>query len=237
MEKEKSPAPEDFSQKQILMICPVHQIAMTDKDSSPLTIEGRPILMDGHAENTGKIRFHEEIMVSLTEMNRDTLFFQLNQTVDNGPESRINSVLAAKPEIKEIPEDKEMVDAHAPPGWGAALFATVSLPQRRFSSVNLKEESQQGLIMGVLLVSEVGIGKKNTTQGSFRALGCDFMNWDHENHIAKIAKMINLQEPLKNCLYLSQGKHGKEAQLCQYRKEFKENEQLPILRSRKNIGQ
>jgi len=166
---------------------------MTDKRSSTLKIEGRPILMDVHPEDSGKIWLHEEIMVPLTEMNRDALLFQVNQTVNNRPESRINPALAAKPEIKKISKDKKMVDDHVTPGSGALPYVPASLPLC-VSSFNLEKELQQGLIMGILLISKVGVRKKKTTQGSFQAFRLDFLNWDHKNLIAKIAKMINCQE-------------------------------------------
>ncbi len=47
--------------------------------------------------------------------------------------------------------------------------------------------------MGILFIYQVGIREKKTTQGSFQVFGLDFLNWDHENLIAKIYPMINLQ--------------------------------------------
>jgi hypothetical protein len=132
-------------------------------------------------------------MVPLTEMNRDAVFFQVNQTVDNRHESRINPLLAAKPEIKKISKDKEVVDDHVTPGKGALPCVPASLPLC-VSSFNLEKELQQVLIMGIPLIHKVGIRKKNTTQRSFRIFRLDFLNWDHESLIAKIAKMINCQE-------------------------------------------
>jgi hypothetical protein len=183
---------------------------MTDEHSSSLTIEVRPILMDIHAENAGKIWFQEEIVISLTEMDRDTFFFQLNQTVNDGPERRIDPFLAAKPEIKKIPEDKEVVNAHSTPWREDVLFGSGLLSLPKVRSINPGKEFYQGLILGIFLISKVGVRKKKATPRGFWACGFGFLNRNHENHIAKITKMINLQEPPQKCLYLSMEKHGKE---------------------------
>jgi len=62
----------------------------------------------------GEIPGQEKIVIALTEMNGNAPGLEVLQYGDDFPESRVYLILAAEPEIEEIPEDKKMIEDRDP---------------------------------------------------------------------------------------------------------------------------
>lgn len=91
------------------MIIYIHQIAMAQEHFSIFQNEPGPVLIHVHAEKIGEVRFHEKIVVALTEMNGDALSLEARQYADDIPESRIDFPPATEPEIEKIPGNEKMI--------------------------------------------------------------------------------------------------------------------------------
>jgi hypothetical protein len=149
------------------MIVGVHGIAMGSKYTKTVKTEFGPLQVNVEPKFPGKIFRQEKVMVSFAKADPDTLLFQGDHPIDDLPESGIDALSFAEPEIKEITSNDKLIQGKRRIG---DLTAAASPP-----TPQPVEKTDQSFIVGTLWVFQVNVGEEDYLHAvslSFRRSSC-----------------------------------------------------------------
>ena len=103
-------AAQNFAKHHVDAVRMVRRVTMSNQHSKPVHFDSCPFLKHFHAQDILKIFLHEKIMIPLTHVDADARFLQIQQSADHEAEFRMDMIAPAKPEIKKITDNIEMVN-------------------------------------------------------------------------------------------------------------------------------
>jgi hypothetical protein len=135
------------------MVTGVHGITVGSENTKTVKTKFGPLLMNVEPKSPGKIVRQEEVMVSLAEADPDSLLFQGNDPIHDWPETGIDDIIFAEPEIKKITRNDQLIQSkRSVIVLNTAASISASKPIKKV---------HKPFIVGAFRIFEVNVGEKD----------------------------------------------------------------------------